>query len=346
MKLVAQLFSGFYSRIIRKFRLQLQVLVLLAIGLTATGLSSSQTLHAATHKHDANMPCNFFPPNKLRFPIRASGQMPELTFRRIVQIVDQIYSPLFTKAGRPPLYISPRWDTDEVNAFATICDQPEMIGNPRYPPECSKMRTSPGKITPFSLVVMFGGLARHPMMTAEGFMLVACHEVGHHLGGFPRYNQNQDWPSTEGQSDYFATAKCARRVLQAIGGNVAWAQRARIDFDVRRSCMANFPTSQEEAAICMRSAMGGLSLARTLADVSMTDATKVGFANVDKKVVSITYEGHPEAQCRLDTYYAGSLCRVGFDQDFDAKDSRTGACHPNRIERVGSRPNCWFKDYK
>jgi len=30
---------------------------------------------------------------------------------------------------------------------------------------------------------MFGGLARHPLMTEDAFLLVACHEFGHHYGG-------------------------------------------------------------------------------------------------------------------------------------------------------------------
>jgi hypothetical protein len=35
---------------------------------------------------------------------------------------------------------------------------------------------------------MFGGLARHELVTDDGFMMVVCHETGHHLGGAPRYN--------------------------------------------------------------------------------------------------------------------------------------------------------------
>ena len=56
---------------------------------------------------------------------------------------------------------------------------------------------------------MFGGLARHKLVTPDGFALVACHEMGHHLGGAPRRG---GWASNEGQSDYYATTKCARRI--------------------------------------------------------------------------------------------------------------------------------------
>ena len=57
---------------------------------------------------------------------------------------------------------------------------------------------------------MYGGLARHPRLTADGFALVACHEVGHHLGGFPKYAEQNPWASFEGAADYYSTLKCAR----------------------------------------------------------------------------------------------------------------------------------------
>lgn len=318
-------------------------IIALSIGLTSSAVERASM--TATAKI-ATQPCTFFPPNKLRFPIRPSGQMPELTFRRIIQTVGEVYAPLFRQAGHPPLFISPRWTDDEMNAFALICNQPELVGTPKYPPECAKMRTSAGVNTPFSLVAMFGGLARHPMMTVEGFVLVACHEIGHHLGGFPEYEKNTSWASTEGQADYFATAKCARNVFRAVGNNAALAEKANVPFEIRRTCMASFPTSAEDAAICMRSAMGGLTLARVLGSLGSSDPAKINFNVPDKNVVSATFEGHPEAQCRLDTYFAGSVCQIPASQAFGPKDSRTGACTASRQENKGARPACWFSESK
>jgi hypothetical protein len=322
-------------------------LLLLVVGLTSSTLDNTLlAAKLADRGTDAGAkPCNFFPPNKLRFPIRNAGQMPEHTFRRIVQVVGEVYAPLFRQAGHPPLYISPRWEDDEVNAFALDCSKPDMIGKPGYPVECGRMRTSLNVYTPFSLVVMFGGLARHPLMTSEGFILVACHEIGHHLGGFPRY-QGDSWASTEGQADYFSTAKCARKVLAAMGDNQTWLKTATVEFGVRQACNASFSGSPEEAAICMRSAMGGLALAHVLGSLSSNDIGKIDFANRDRNIVTVSEEGHPAAQCRLDTYFAGAVCRISADQPFGLNDSRTGACHPSRMENFGARPACWFAETK
>lgn len=35
------------------------------------------------------------------------------------------------------------------------------------------------------IIDLKGGLARHPAMTNDGFVLIVCHELGHHFGGFP-----------------------------------------------------------------------------------------------------------------------------------------------------------------
>src|SRR5690606_9857066 len=61
------------------------------------------------------------------------------------------------------------------------------------------------------MVTFPGGLPRHPAVTAGGFALVACHEVGHHIGGFPV----NFFPrmSIEGQADYFANTKCLRNIF-------------------------------------------------------------------------------------------------------------------------------------
>ena len=63
----------------------------------------------------------------------------------------------------------------------------------------------------FYKVIMFGGLARRPEITADGFLLVVCHELGHHLAGYPFID---DWAANEGQADYFATQSCTKNIWQ------------------------------------------------------------------------------------------------------------------------------------
>ena len=60
------------------------------------------------------------------------------------------------------------------------------------------------------IVNMYGGLARRPEITPDGFAMVLCHELGHHMGGFPFVS---GWAANEGQSDLFATLSCGRILL-------------------------------------------------------------------------------------------------------------------------------------
>lgn len=271
-----------------------------------------------TEKH-----CDFFPANNLRFPILATGHMSEMDFNRILQVVRQTYTPIFLKYGFGRFEIENRWTDNTVNAFANMGTIKDSSGNP----------------VPVRFIHMFGGLARHPLMTREGFILVACHEIGHHLGGYPRY-AGGGWASDEGESDYFSTSKCARIVFGQMNTNLNWLQHAPVDFQVRVQCNASFPSDQNAAAICMRSSMAGLSLARVLGSLGGTPTPN--FATRDASKVAETYDGHPQAQCRLDTYFQGALCQKSEWERFGSGPG-FGACEA-RFTTRGTRPACWYHD--
>ena len=84
----------------------------------------------------------------------------------------------------------------------------------------------------------------------------------------------------------------------------------------------------------------------------------LSFETPNQKRVRRTYDRHPEAQCRLDTYFAGSLCTANWD---DAKiptrrfrrgqygknaerEAAQYACTRASGFEVGLRPTCWYKD--
>lgn len=125
-------------------------------------------------------------------------------------------------------------------------------------------------------VEMFGGLARYPGITAAGYRLVALHEIGHCLGGYPYYPGEE--MSCEGQADYYSTSVGCRTL--GIGCKAA-----------------------------------GLNLARALA--SMSGEARPWRPGPALRPVSRTYCMHPAAQCRLQTYDAGSA--------------------------RAARPACWFR---
>lgn len=283
------------------------------------------------HSHDGKNRCTMIPPNTQRFAEGIANQgISEQMFNKIIDQVEKVYAPVVESKGGK-LAIERKWKDDTVNAYA------RRTGNTWH-------------------VAMFGGLARHPEATPDAFAMVLCHELGHHLGGAPKYG-GMDWASVEGQSDYFAAAKCMRKVLEKIDN---WESLRRLyeadDIDplVSERCKAGQGANKQQFAICVRGAMGGKQLARLLADIGRSKMPE--FNTPDTTKVKSTMQGHPPAQCRLDTYFAGAVCPVGHDQDFDDKDPKKGACgatagqerQMSRREAVmnalGARSACWFAE--
>lgn len=296
-----------------KKALLLSCLMVFATGFVSTSANKIvEAKKAPTH-------CDFFPPNHLMIPVIAgSKQMSEQDFNNILDLVQKVYTPLFVNYGFGLFQIERRWTDNTVNAFADV----------------GSAKDSSGKTVPARFIHMFGGLARHPEMTREGFLLVACHEIGHHLGGYPRFSEDT-WASVEGEADYYSTSKCARFVLGQLSTNVAWATHTAVDPLVTAQCTSSF-TNQNQQALCMRSSIAGLALGRTLG--SLEGNVNVLFGTPDKSVVTETNPDHPAAQCRLDTYFQASLCQKPETDRMGAGPGQ-GACEaPER----GARPACWY----
>ncbi len=300
--------------------------VTLLMGVSKTEKSSSVT----STPHDHRL-CNSFPANHLRFPIKNDGkQITRPQFRKILDAAEGVYKPIFQSVGLGRFYIVDRWHDDTVNACASIgapCSKGAAAakGNDRY-------------------VEMYGGLARHPYMTAESLMLVICHEIGHHLAGYPSYKRNTSPMSTEGQADYFATAKCSRLIYSSLSPktnqNWAWANKNNIPAEVQKPCMNAFGNT-EATILCLRGSLAGLSLAQTLGSLNNVDPRQLTFVRKDPSVVQETFETHPKAQCRLDTYVAGAICGADPRTPFSATNPNQGAC-VNQLA-PGARPACWYK---
>lgn len=190
-------------------------------------------------------------------------------------------------------------------------------------------------------VASFGGLARYAGMTPDAFALVACHELGHHFGGAPKYKRyGGTWASNEGQSDYYGTLKCMKRYLEDED-NVAFVANAKVPAVVSQRCAMAF-TNDNEAALCVRSSLAGHVLAVVLKELS--NGKDVSFETPDTQVVADTlYNTYPAVQCRLDTYFAGALCNKSVDEDTSNTNVLAGACNTSQGATLGVRPLCWFK---
>lgn len=240
----------------------------------------------------------------------------EQQFNHNISQVLEVYGPIVSSMGGR-LSMNRLWSDNTVNASANRSGRTWKVN-------------------------MYGGLARHPSITPDGFTMVICHEVGHHLGGAPKYKRwfFNTWASNEGQSDYFASLKCLRKVWSE-DENIAWAKDNDVDSTAKAACDQVYSTDTERAR-CYRTSMAGLSLASVFQSLRNQ---RIGprFDTPDRAVTRRTSHGHPASQCRLDTYFQGALCDVEHTVDVHQRDETVGTCNRADNYRQGVRPTCWFK---
>ncbi len=238
-----------------------------------------------------------------------------LTQRDFNQVIDKVSSVMSLEIKRrlnKELVIEKRWEDATVDAFATRDD----LNNP--------------------VIVINGGLARHPEMTRDGLALLICHEVGHHLGGAPKNYRGtsglRGWSSAEGQADYFATTKCLPNIFK----NDSDFKNFENDVDPTELSAA---MNKCKDTVCARTVLAGLAVSRVFASLQKGSLEPSLLQNDPTKVLTTIYK-HPNPQCRLDTYLSGANCDLGLDFPFDAADPKIGACTKDQ----GLRPSCWFSE--
>ena len=258
----------------------------------------------------------FLPENNLKISVNEKGinTISEDQFNSVIDAVEAVYGPIVASHGAK-LEIVRNWTDGTVNAYA------EQEGN-------------------LWKVSMFGGLARHRTVTPDGMSLVVCHEVGHHLGGAPRY-VGDDWASNEGQSDYFATTKCLRKVWMNDNNVAIVASMTDVPKTLSDACGRKH-VFNVDVAMCIRAGMAGDSVGKLFQALEWS-SKPVKFDTPDTREVASTNDNHPAAQCRLDTYFQGALCDKSYNEDFSADSEVTGACHGSTGYKIGLRPRCWFK---
>jgi len=258
----------------------------------------------------------FLPENDWKIPVDSKDAkgLTQAQFNQVLDGIAAVYRPIIQARGGV-MEINRKWDDPTVNASTS------RIGN-RY------------------IFNMYGGLARHAAITQDGFALVMCHELGHQLGGVPKYGGYNSWASNEGQSDYFANLKCLRKVF-ASGMSLSFTRPA-LDADplAAKVCASQFSGSEREA--CVRGAMAGLSVG-TLFQALHGDSVAPRFDTPDPKVVASMMDSHPPTQCRVDTYFQGSICAKPASQDVSDSSVDAGTCTRSQNFKLGLRPRCWYK---
>jgi hypothetical protein len=279
-------------------------------GLLLASIVLAQPIYACTQDGREG----FVPKNNLKIMVgdKAAAGLTEKQFGAVIDKVEGIMTPYVTSAGGK-LRVVRNWTDGTVNAYA------EQNGDDWT-------------------VQMFGGLARHKTITEDGFALVVCHEVGHHIGGAPKYN-GDEWASNEGQADYFGALKCLRRVW-ASEDNAAIVAKMSVPASLTAGCGKTWAKADEQA-LCVRTGMAGDSVAKLFAALGWEKPAK--FETPDTKVVTATDDNHPETQCRLDTYFQAGMCDVSVNDAVDNHSEVTGTCHGANGHTIGLRPLCWFK---
>lgn len=268
-----------------------------------------------------------FPKNDLYISADAKGvNMTEAQFNQAIDDIEDIYKPIFKEHFDSKLEVVRKWEDGTVNAYAQQA----------------------GKVWKVS---MFGGLARHKVVTADGFRAVVCHEVGHHIGGAPKIKRwgRSSWASNEGQADYFATSKCLKKFFEKDHENtikiyqeVEKEEEEQSNRSFAKKLCDQSHSSILESAVCLRGAMAGQSLAELFRDLRRLPKP-LRFDEPDKNVVSSTNHKHPAPQCRMDTYFQGSLCNLDEDLLPSQTDAAVAFCNRKDGYKLGVRPLCWLK---
>jgi hypothetical protein len=257
----------------------------------------------------------FVPENDMYIPegLYQTGGITEQQFNEVMDRLEKLYAGDIERMG-DKLKVNRLWSNGTVNASAIRQGKTRVLN-------------------------MYGGLARHKAIGIEGMALVACHELGHHNGGAPKIRGlGGGWATNEGGADYYATGKCLRRFF-AEDDNATLIAGLNIDPVAKSACMENFSNGADQA-VCMRISEAGQQVADLFQDLTKS-TVRSHFNTPDKSVVRRTNDAHPATQCRLDTYFQGSLCYVGESEAPSETDYKAGSCYTPR-DKVGVRPLCWF----
>ncbi len=260
-----------------------------------------------------------------------AGDITEQEFNALISKVKKVYAPIISKFGGT-LSMSGEWENEKPNAYAQ-----QMFTNWSV------------KIT--------GGLGRRPELSGDGMQLVLCHELGHHLGGYafvpPPLPVVPAWGANEGQSDYFATHVCSRRIwANQTEKNASF--RTNVQPDTQSLCDSVW-TLEDEQNLCYRTLEAARSVANTLAVLMQKPLPD--FETPDSTAVDKINNAHPMPQCRMDTSLQGALCLAKFNEAKIPGKSASGGVTSVEAEReaaqnscttlsgyeVGLRPLCWYK---
>lgn len=237
-------------------------------------------LFSQSSRHVPTSPKTLYPPSEIDHSVlsRWNNGYGEKRFFYVLEKLNEVYGPVIGDLGGE-LVLHTDWTDGAVNMWA------ERWGD-RY------------------ILEIPGGFARYHLINEEAFLLTICHELGHLLGGPPQTGVI----SLEGQSDYFSTGECSRKLFEAVLPQTK-KQPSPQELEFCKGAVG------ESSDVCHRHTAGMLSVTSWFAEIAGLAPPRLD--TPDSSQVSKTLEAHPKPQCRLDTLVAGYLRQ--------------------------SRPKCWYK---
>lgn len=219
---------------------------------------------------------------------------------RLTDEVYEVYAPILTEKGLT-LKFNRKWNSSEANAYAN------RDGN-------------------VASIDIHGGLGNVKYMSDDHFVLLLCHELGHHLAGAPFLTGRNYQLSVEPQSDYFAGKECMRKVLKND------RPEANVPQKIKDQCQASWSYSADYI-LCTRTALAAELFGKRDWLLTHYDVEPEGW---NLKPISLltpfgertdfgySFGAYPTPQCRVDTFFQGALC------------------NKNECEKgTGARPFCW-----
>lgn len=191
--------------------------------------------------------------------------------------------------------------------------------------------------------------------TLDAIKLAICHEIGHHVAGFPFYKSQDQWGAVEGQADYYASFVCARKIWKNDPENIKFSNpRPRFKYQ----CDSVWNT-EGDRLICYRTLEATYNLLSVETNFhnfvalrypgSYRFITLPSFYSQSEHIVDETIEGsaRSDMQCIYDTYLAGALCNKPYDNftiPANEQESNQMVCNRASGDSVEhSRPLCWYK---
>lgn len=243
---------------------------------------------------------------------RYNNSYPERRFLLVTESFERFFKPHFASLGKE-FFLDVDWGDGAVNAWA-------WKEGDRYSLEIP------------------GGIARFHTMSEEAFVMNLCHELGHLMGGAPASTSEISY---EGQSDYFATAKCFKRfapyVNQQLGGFQSGSERTIFaeEAEFKARCL-----NEVNPQVCEQSLRGALGATAYYAELEK--AKTPSLKTPDTTLTRSTLSAHPKSQCRFDTMVAGTFCQAPSSVNPRWDSAIESWCHAG-FDAPHARPKCWYK---